>query len=354
MLKYIFILLCCQLVFSKFNNVPIYAISDIMHNAEQVLPLSIYENDNIDGIYIQLLWSIIEPTENKFDWSTLDSQLNTINDANINANRTSQLLISLSVRAGANSPNWIKSIVSSYNFTVSPHESNTSCANITIPQPWNIIYVNSYKSLISNLVDHLIDIDMYDAITIIKCGLINQNTEELRLPSADAPINIGSCILTNATDVWVLTGYRPDLIIKSWIDAAHHIRKLFPYSIMAIEILENNAFPLINDENDVDVTNEIINYGINNFDNFAVQWDGLNTVSTAPKVIHAGLKGAIVGWQSNLFFGPIKGAGCYGDSIQTSTVCDRVGFYDLLNFGIHHMGQYLEVWPTDILNFFIK
>ena len=349
MLKYIFIL--CQLVCSALciNNIPIYAISDLMHNAEQLLPLSIYENDKIDGIYIQLLWSAIEPKENSYNWSTLDSQLNIINDAN--ANRTSKLLISLSVRAGANSPNWIKSTVPSYNFTVSPHDSNMSCTNVTIPQPWNVIYINAYKSLISNLVNHLKDIDMYDQITIIKCGPINQNTEELRLPSADAQINTGSCILSNATDVWVHAGYHTHLIIKSWIDVAHHVHKLFPYSVMAIEILENNAFPPIDSE--IDVTDKIINYGINNFDNFAVQWDGLNTVSTAPKVIHAGLKGAIVGWQSNLFFGPKNGAGCYGDSIQTSTICDKAGFFDLIDFGIRHMGQYIEVWPIDILNFFI-
>ena len=319
-----------------------------MHTVNQLLPPTVYKNKYIDGIYVQLLWSVIEPHENKYDWTTLDSQLSAINNANFY--RENKLLISLSIRAGANSPKWWQQKIHCYNFTVSPHNSNISCHNITIPQPWNMQYIESYKKLITDLVTHLEDINMFDNIAIIKCSLINQETEELRLPSSNKLINNTNCVLSNSTDIWINAGYHPQLIVDTWINLTDHISKLFNNKMIAIEILENNAFPPI--DYNFDITSKIIDYGINNLNNFAVQWDGLNSISTAPKVISAGKRGAIVGWQSNLFFGPVYGAGCYGDSIETSIICNQTGFYDLLNFGINHMGKYLELWPVDIIKFF--
>lgn len=332
-----------------YNNTILYAISDIMYNEKQLLPEVIYENELIDGIYIQLLWSILEPEQNSYNWSTLDSQMDAIIKAN--TNRTSNLLVSVSVRAGGHSPSWIydDDKVPVYNFTISPHNGNIHCSNVSIPQPWNFNYIEYYKTLIYNLVEHLKETNTYGMITMIKCNLINQITEELRLPALDKTIEYDSCTLSNATKTWISTGYDPKLIINTWINITEYVKNLFPNSTISIEILENQAFPPINKS--IDVTQEIINYGILNFDNFAVQWDALNTVSCANKVINAGKLGAIVGWQSNLFFGLTNGAGCGGDTIETSQICNQTGYEELLNYGITHMASYIEIWPVDILKF---
>lgn len=341
-------LLSIQLTFSlrtTFENTLLFTVTGPLHHSNQLLPLEIYENENIDGIYIQLLWSVIEPIENVYDWSTLDSQINIINYANVN--RTNNLLISLALLGGGNSPTWIINKVPSYNFTVSPHGTGTICHNITIPQPWNLYLINQYKKLLYNLADHLKFMNV--SLKIIKISFINQVTEELRLPSSDKPIYRDGCTISNATKIWENTGYSPKLIIKTWIQIAEYTNKLFPNSIISLEILQNGAFPPI--ESHIDITEEIINYGINNFSNFSVQWDGLNTVSTAQIVINAGKKGAIVGWQSNLFFGLEYGAGCYGDTLRTAVICNQTGYTDLLNFGVRHMGKFLELWSVDVINF---
>ena len=326
---------------SKINNTYIYAISS------QVLNESIYSNEIIDGIYIQLKWSELESIENKYNWNILDNLIAPI--INNNLNRSSKLLISISLRAGGHSPNWISNKIISYNFTISPHNSGVPCDNITIPEPWNPIYSHYYKKTLINLKKYLELSDAYNLVKMIKFGVINQITEELRLPANNYQKFVKKCKITNSTKIWEKSEYTPQLIIETWIHMAKYLNFIFSNITMSLEILENQAFPPI--DTNIDITQKIIEYGINNFYNFAVQWDGLNTVSCSSKVLNAGNKGAIVGWQSNLFFGPDEGAGCGGDTVETSLICNKTGYYDLINFGINNNGHYLELWPVDLLKF---
>jgi hypothetical protein len=73
----------------------IYAIG----NVNTTTPQSVVSNSYVDGLAVRASWDFIEPSQGVYNWSYLDS---TINQA-VAAGKK----VSLSVRAGVNTPSWV-------------------------------------------------------------------------------------------------------------------------------------------------------------------------------------------------------------------------------------------------------
>src|SRR3972149_8359541 len=138
---------------------------------------------------------------------------------------------------------------------------------------------------------------------------INQITGETRLPAATGPLPGREAELTNTIPIGRGARCTPERVIEAWKSLAASVNTAFPDKLLSIGILDNNAFPPIDNNGQqvtesspsyVDVTNEIINAGLSLYPGqFAVQWNGLNSVSLSPTGLTAASEGAIPGWQAN-------------------------------------------------------
>lgn len=326
----------------------IIIIDGPIHNNKQILPQYMYNSNKIDGVYIRLLWNEIESVKNIYNFNVLNSVFDRITYAN--KYRNNDLIISLSIRSGNNTPQWIKNSIPSYNFTVSPHNGyNNSCYNISLPQPWNIYLINRYKLLINklyNFISNYNSVSNLIKITYIKLSLINEITEELRLPSLNHEIKYNNCVLSNAAKIWNESGYSNNLIFKTWKNINTYVMKKFNESIYSVEILNDYAFPNDAENN---LTKKIINYLLKNCNHslFAIQWDGFNSIQQSQLVLNSYKMGAMIGWQMNEFMGPYLGTGCNGNTIKTCSLCTKESYNSLFKLSNLTHASYIEIWNVN-------
>jgi hypothetical protein len=289
----------------------------------------LFKLDKIDGIYLRLYWDKLEIHQNDYNFTEL---INAINLSNIYNKH-----LSISIRAGSNSPLWIK-YNNSLEFITGPH--NDICENITIPIPWKEEYITSFEYLLNNVTDVILKYDIQKKISIIKITGINEKTEEFRLPSSDSTTILKNCVLSNDTKIWESVGYKSEYILNTF-NIFFNIFKDMKYKInskliLTLEILGNNAFPFKD--------NNITEYVINKYKDIdVIQWDGLNSIEQAS--IMYSIKKPIA-WQTNQFLGLKRGTGCLSQHPKDSIECNTLTYYDLLLQGIN--GTYIEIWQSNI------
>jgi hypothetical protein len=114
-------------------------------------------------------------------------------------------------------------------------------------------------------------------------------------------------------------------VIDAWKAFAAATDAAFPDKVLGIEVLDNNAFPLIDNNGQlvtasgatyVDVTKAIIDAGLEMFEGrFMVQHDGLNSGALRSVVPDAAADGAIAGFQTNHYLQQGTGYGSHGIAI---------------------------------------
>ncbi|HEY4773549.1 MAG TPA: beta-galactosidase, partial [Xanthobacteraceae bacterium] len=330
----------------------IYVATQPLHNVQRNLRDEVYQVDGVDGIYVRLVWRTIAPAPGRFDWSTLDRELDRVE-------RTGKKL-SIGVRAGAWTPGWLyEQGVRGSRFVVGAHGGGLGrCDEHTLPWPWDDRYQQAYIDMMRALAAHLkARPRSYELLRIVKITGINQRSEEMRMP-ANAVAGIkraGGCAISDAVSEWRAAGYRPSKVVEAWRRMAEGVAASFPDKLLAIEVLDRNDFPAIAEPGRgelIDVKAQIVALGLGLFPGrFAVQWDGLSAVRAADSVIASGRRGAIVGWQTNLFRGPEGGAGCEARTVYEAQPCTASSFRAILENGIAHGGRYIEVWAPDALRF---
>jgi len=317
-------------------------------DSRRAMPEDVYRRNEIEGIYIRLVWKTIEPSPSAYDWSTLDRELSLA--------MKYRKRISLSVITGGYTPTWLKHQGASMSrFVVTHGDKNRACLAIDLGWPWDSHYQAAYIGAVNALAAHLRTLPgAYDAVRIVKITGISQFTEELRLPTTgNRPQNICQ---DDAISTWRAAGYRPRLVVDAWNKMAAGVAAAFPDKLLAQDVLDRNDFPPIGNRGELEarstVKNDIIRSGIEKFGpRFAIQWNGLNSGGKLPEVVlDAGRRGAKIGWQSNAFRG-LQGAGCNAERKGPAVPCDMKGYRAILERGIATGAQYIEVWPNDVLQF---
>jgi hypothetical protein len=307
----------------------------------------------VDGIYVTFKWEDLEPRPQQYDWTLVDQ----IVDKALQFDKK----LSIAVGTGAYAPSWLyDSGVEKSTFVVGHHGGRRGrCRTVDIPWPWDANYQKAYARMMRGLADHLRKRPgAYEAVRIVKVTGINQITNETRMPAASR-VREDSCSGA-AAPIWQAAEYRPSKVVDAWKQFAIAVESAFPDKLLAINVLENNGFPALDERGElvrrgssayIDVKKRIIEAGIRLLPGrFAVQWNGLSTRNVAPSVLEAAKGGAIIGWQTNLHRGR-EGAGCDAVPPYNWQPCDTSTYRETLEFGIKNGGRYLEIWAPDAERF---
>jgi hypothetical protein len=312
----------------------------------------VYSLPYIDGIVIEGLWSSIEPSPNNYDWTLVDAQIVKA----ISNNKK----ITLAITAGAYTPAWLYQPpyeVVHDTFYWSSHGGNTGkeCVPYVLPAPWDLQFEEAYTNMMKALSEHLKTIDgAYESVTRIKLTGINTLTNELHL---------GFCKNTDGLLRWQKLGYTPDKILASGKILMNAVNNAFPDKVLALNIIESGGLPLISNKGEiiektnpdyVDAKQSLIEYGLASvFKNrFSVQWNGFNSEDTSGResILNAKKEGAIIGWQTNNYGGPLSGAQCYGKTTESSP-CAEDDYQKILDAMIDSGGNYLEIFSVNAVQF---
>jgi hypothetical protein len=351
---FLFLLLACAVTTARAADdyAGFYAASHPLKTPRQNLEDAVYASDAVDGVYLRLTWRALEPQPGQYNWVTLDNEVARAVPAHKK--------ISLGLHSGFFAPDWLYDKgVPKNTFYVGPHGGKRGrCEEMNIPSPWDVTYQQAYANLMRALARHLHNIPgAYEAVRIVKLTGINQRTDEMRLPAA---IERSDSCQKDAIGPWRAAGYRPSKVLSAWDNLSSAANEAFPDKILAINILEDNDFPTIDEQGQfvqktspsyVDVKAAIIDRGLNKFPGrFAIQWNGLSATKTAPTVLKARDRGAIIGWQTNQF-GGFDGSGCDSANVAQAQPCTGQSYLAILENGIAQGGRYIEVWPADVGKF---
>ena len=149
----------------------------------------------VKGVLVRINWADLEPSNDNFDWSLVQNQ---IDSANVYGKK-------ISLAIGAIIPNWLTDSVQmvSYRF-----------GNVTdsIVVPWDSIFMNKWADLIQNIGNQ------FNADTTISLVYITNssfNGFEMQLPSTVTPS-------------WSSLGYTDQKMIDSWKSAIDAFNTSFP------------------------------------------------------------------------------------------------------------------------------
>jgi len=334
----------------------VYVASKHLDAPKKSFPDSLYTMPQVDGVVIRASWSNIEPAQGVYDWTLVDKELMRA----IAAGKR----VALSVTAGNQTPPWVFDLGVPKNIIVTgPHDGLDRCGPYNIPSPWDPVFLEQFTDMVRALSSHVRSVaGAYDALRMVKITGINQDTIELRLPASNG-VGTGDCEVSNAIDIWQAAGYTPQNVLDAWRTIATAFGNAFPDKILTIDVLQNNDFPPISNSGEivkrtspeyVDVKAAVVTDALARFPRrFAMQWDGLSTSTPAASVIDAGQRGAIVGWQTNLYLGNNGGTGCGSPGIVKvpATPCDEAGYEAILQNGVNNQAKYLEIWLQNLEKF---
>lgn len=221
----------------------IYAVSDV----EKAHSATVLNNKDVNGIFIRVRWSTVEPTEDNYDWSFIDSEI----DQAIAYGKK----VSLAIMAGEHTPHWTKKGGFTFlHFKIIPHDGDGNYPHwVDIPIPWESAFANAYVDMMGDLSDHLkTKTARYKAISLIKICGINQETAETRLPYQDSTYISGTDTASNADIIWANEGYTPTKVINAWKYIAYNCSKKFSDKPIGMAIVPDpNGFPSIDDNGNI-------------------------------------------------------------------------------------------------------
>lgn len=327
----------------------LYATPPPLFDARRLLPDEVFGREGPSGVYVRLVWNVVAPRPGTYDFRLLDREVERALEGGKR--------LSLSVIAGGYAPAWLADRgVRMLPFDVGRGGAQRACLPVRIGVPWDAGYQAAFLELWGAIAAHLARRPgAMEAVRIVKLTGVNRLTEELRLP-ADTGRREDVCGRRDETAQWLEAGFRPSLVVGAWARMAEGIARLFPSAQAALDILERNDFPPVDERGatveDSPIKARIIAEGERRFGRrFAVQWNGLTAAGPlAPTVLEAARRGTVIGWQSNAFRG-LEGAGCNDARRAQAQACDAEGFSAILRRGLETRARYLEIWAPDALRF---
>ena len=224
------------------------------HNA--AIQPATYSNPAVDGIVIRTFWSNVEPAQDQYNWSFIDSQVQT-------ASASSKKVILL-VLPGAFTPAWALRGVQSAQFVVD--YGFVQGTTVTLPMPWDETYLDRWLAFVHVLGQRY---DSNPAVVNIPAAGPTSISEEMSLPNDSA-----------AVAKWQHLGYTQQKYESAWQQTLAAYVQSFPTTQISLTFYPGLAIPDRSAETStrVDVANfSFTNYG----QHVAFQENGLSARKTA-------------------------------------------------------------------------
>ena len=301
---------------------------------------SVAENPHVDGLAIRTTWRAVEPLEGEYDWSFLDAATEQARSLGKKA--------SLSVTAGNATPTWVfQAGAQSFTFVDSnPYGEATFCTEVTIPVPYDQVFLNKWKSFIQAVGARY---DSNPSIKRVRISGINKLTAETILPhSLGEPIP--NCD-TSSNDIqnWINAGYTAALIKETWIDIATTFQSAFPRQSFSA-VLTPNGLPKINDSGQYDATlrlaEDILKLGVARLGAIFIPENNSLSVAGVYGLIKGAAVNSVTGFQMLWF---VTGDTTY--RMNNGVPGDpQMILRSAIDNGINAGASYLEIYPADISN----
>ena len=293
-----------------------------------------YTNPNIAGLTFRTSWADIEPSEDNFVWTKLDT---VFDNAEKNGKWVELVLI-----PGFGTPTWALQGVPTSTFSVlyGPGKGN----ELALPLPWDQTYLNRWFTFLKAVSARY------------------ENRPSFIKIAADGPSSLsGEMTLPNApADIcsWVKAGYTSDRIINAWTQVFANYAQIFPRQYFSLALFpplpivstthcENGAPVGVDHGESQRVSNIIIALGVDNYPKqFVVQENGLtgatndstvgsyNIVKSYAGKVVIGYQLATSAIQNPVYMGDANGVTALQKSLQN---------------GLDAQPQFLEVYEPDAL-----
>ena len=335
--------LCSNAAASPINGV--YALG----NPGQPMPQAVLENRNVDGIALRYFWSALEPRDGVFNWSKLDSD---IAEATTHGKK-----VSLSVLPGVATPPWVyEAGAAQFSFFWTQSWGERPCARISIPIPWDPIYLSKWEGFVRELGRRY---NRDPTLAIIKITGINSEAAELILPRFGGPGRFtgwGRIGCPGSDDVanWQRAGYTRAKIERAWENIADVFAHSFPDKQLDFMVVPRglpsidslgNVIPHAN--GDAIAVQDLMSWGIKRFGKrFILQNNGLSAFSDMDELAALSTR-TTVGHQ--MLWSVTADPHCRMNNRVAPCNPGEV-LEKAINRGINGNASFLEIYTKDIAN----
>lgn len=170
-------------------------------------------NPNVDGVSVRQAWSDLEPTEGRYDWTYLDSEVARAAAAG------KPVLLRLLTQSSK--PAWVTAAVTAAGGTFFSFYDRDG-VHTTIPVFWDPTFLAKKKAMVAALGAHF---GGNPSVKIVAINFANANSEDWAVPHTDDDIA-----------AWTKVGYTPQKLIdtgKTMIDAG---MKAFPTQYLTLAV----------------------------------------------------------------------------------------------------------------------
>ncbi len=310
----------------------------------------------VDGVVLVFGWNGLEPSRQKFQWTTLDRWMTIATAAGKK--------VELSIRADYHTPSWLfqpapgggGARAIEFSFTRKP--TDVTCLAETLAVPWDTSFQRQWGIMLDSVSAHLKSTGMYDAVVLLRLTGINKDSDELHLP-AEAT---GAPCITDAVTAWQAVGYRPSLLLQGWDSTTSAFKKSFPDKSFSVAIIAvTNPFPPIAEDGSI-ITGTIPNQNIDLLalasqkfpGHFVIQNNSLypGLPAQSETVQSAESLKTMIAFQTNE---ELKGLGAACGGRGDTTHCTDSTYLAELQTGIYPLGpsdslraQYIEVFAYNV------
>jgi hypothetical protein len=264
---------------------------------------SCWDNPNIAGVVLRTDWAKIEPSENVYDWTYLDTGV-------ARAQATNKK-IAISVQAGINSPAWIYALGA---------QGIQIPGFGTMPLPWGTVFQKNWASLVQQLGAR------YDGVSVVAYVTMGGPGRWEELYVCTSPDSVRD--------------FNRDGGTQPWTQATEAIMEMYAAAFPNTPFLYAYGSPVAHPTSSVPFS-DIATYGVNKYPKrFGIKSDALHpkmSPSFWPNVYIPALSSSTtVGYQM------LK-------ALAGSTV-DGGTLKEALNFGVSKKAHFIEVYDPDCNN----
>jgi hypothetical protein len=307
------------------------------------VPIETLANQNVDGVALRYSWSVLEPSDGVYDWSSVDQDVES-------AHKYGKK-VSLSVAAGIWTPAWVfdegtESLSITWNKSWGP----PPCSIQRVPVPWNNTYLSKWTAFIAAFGKRYAQ---NPTVASIKMTGLNTASEETNLPRT---INyqkmhgfVSSCVKAESEDInsqWPQHGYSSQKVLDSWRVMLAAWMKAFPNQWLVLMITPD-GFPTFGPEDNtsaIKMASSLVDESSHTLqDRFIVQSDSLsakwNWTPASP--------GLLLGYQ--MLWNVTGDSNCRMNHLEKP--CDPLQVLQTsLDRGIAAKAIFIEVYLVDVLN----
>jgi glycosyl hydrolase family 42 (putative beta-galactosidase) len=187
--------------------------------------LQALHDPSISGVALQIRWSDLEPTKDRFDWSKLDELMS--------AAQSSKKWVHLLIFPGFFSPDWALQGAQTDQFPIQYGPGKGTIKALAMP--WDPVYLNHWLNFVSQV------------------GTRYAKSPALRMVAADGPTSVSAefTLPNSFKDLkqWQSDGYTPSKYLGAWREVFQAFSDDFPNQVIS---LSEGACLGINDKGRID------------------------------------------------------------------------------------------------------